>query len=192
MMPNFLLTFASDIFFFFLFFLDLPFSSETFSEAMYSWFVYQNIDLFSLYISTLALLVVRFFSFSPLPESSPDGPSLSQHRLARQAVVGSNRDKRGKGQYCVWEFLCRFGSVGLRVRGEGLLDWSLSRQQNFQQMGSFAQHKKTYSGWNVVFLWFRQANIHWYWGKADNKSGFYFVSLVSLLLPLSEHCVTKT
>lgn len=76
------------------------FWSETSSKAMDSWFVYQNIDLFALYTSALALLLVRFFSFSPSPKASPDGPSFSWHQLASGAeVVGSKRDKREMGQY---------------------------------------------------------------------------------------------
>lgn len=53
------------IFFFLSSILDL-FCTETSSEVMDSWFLYQNIDLFSLYTSALALLLVHFFSLSPL------------------------------------------------------------------------------------------------------------------------------
>lgn len=55
-------------------------------------------------------------------------------------------------------------------------------------MGSFVQHKNMFRGWNVLYVIYGQYPLI----LTKNKSGLYFVSLVSLLLPLSEHCITKT
>lgn len=75
-------------------------------------FIYQNIDLFSLYTSTFALLLVHIFFFTPWHRGPPNGPSLSWHQLASEAVVGS----KGKGEIGQHESResCAFtGSVGL-------------------------------------------------------------------------------
>lgn len=75
-------------------------------------FVYQNIDLFSLYTSTFALLLVHVFSFTPSRKGPPNGPSLSWHQLASEAVVGS---KWEMGQYESRESCALTGSVGICV-----------------------------------------------------------------------------
>lgn len=60
-----------------------------------SWFVYQNIDLFSLYTFTLALLLVHFFSFSPLPKAPLTGhPLLVIDLPAKQSLAA--RGTRGR------------------------------------------------------------------------------------------------
>lgn len=64
-----------------------------------SWFVYQNIDLLSLYTSTLALLLVHFFSFSPLPKAPLTGHPFLVNDLPVIMVIGGKRDKRETGQY---------------------------------------------------------------------------------------------
>lgn len=81
--------------FFFLFFHYAPFPTETSSKAMDSWFVYQNIDLFSLYTSTLALLLVHFFSFSPLPRAPLMGhPYLDINLPAKRSLAARGTRER--------------------------------------------------------------------------------------------------
>lgn len=62
-----------------------------------SWFVYQNIDLLSLYTSTLALLLVHFFSFSPLPKAPLMGhPFLVIDLPAKQLLMArGTRERQG-------------------------------------------------------------------------------------------------
>lgn len=93
-----------------------------------SCFVYQNIDLFSLYTCTSAPLAWSvFLEFSPLPGLPWRAVvflSSTCHRSARWWQEGQQRDKA-----VFWEFLCLIGSVGLCVeRGsKQLSEWSFSK-----------------------------------------------------------------
>lgn len=114
------------------------FCSETSSAATDSRFVYQNIDFFffSLYTSTLG----PFLLVAPCsPQGSPDGPSLSWHWLASEAVVGSKRDKRETGQYSTWDSCVYKWQCSASGFGEAFI-WLVHLKmitQNFQLMDSF-------------------------------------------------------
>lgn len=149
------------IWFFLSSFLDL-FCSETSSEATDRWFVYQNIDLFSLYTSTCALLFVHFVSFSPLLKGSPDGPSLSWHRLgSRWQQEGQERD----GAVLNSRLLCLIGSVSLCLRRSRYLIGPF--HQNFQLMSSFMWRKSVLVTRVSFTFKFRQANIPRYRRKTE-------------------------
>lgn len=87
----------------FLFFptLDLLCTETFFQSHADSWFVYQNIDLFSLYTFTLALLLVHFFSFSPSPRAPLTGrPFLVIDLPVKQSLAA--RGTRGRqGSICL-------------------------------------------------------------------------------------------
>lgn len=68
---------------------------ETSSKATDSWFVYQNIDLFSLYTFMLtSLCLIPPFFGAPLTDRC-----FLDTNLPVEAVVGSKMDKRELGQY---------------------------------------------------------------------------------------------
>lgn len=153
-----------------------------------SWFVYQNIDLFSLYTFTLALLLVHFFSFSPLPKAPLTGhPLLVIDLPAKQSLAArGTRGRQGSIHLGIlvpnWQ--CRHLCWG----GERLSDWSLfkMRTQNFQLMDSFMWREKCSCDWNVLFVVItcnRQANIPPYWRKTIVSRTFVLPPLFSRFAP---------
>lgn len=93
----------------------LIFSLETYSIATYRWFVYQNIDLFSLYMSMLTsiLLVLLWLTIIILTPTCPWSSRQQQEGQERAGAVG------------VWGFLCRNWQCWSSVLGVGLYCWSL-------------------------------------------------------------------
>lgn len=90
-------------------------------------FVYQNIDLFSLYTSTLAFPLVRFFSvFPPLRGFPSVGHPQLDVDLPLEQLLAARRTRERWAVY-IWGYLCLIGSVGLCVWGKHLSDWSLSK-----------------------------------------------------------------
>lgn len=104
----------------FFFFRTLP-GQDAISKVMeHRRFVYQNIDLFSLYTSTLALTLGSFLWIYPLGlEGLPSPPwTSSWHCVASEALVGSKRDKRGRA-VCIrgvlapnWQCLGNIHQIG--------------------------------------------------------------------------------
>lgn len=88
----------------------LIFWLETCSIATYRWFVYQNIDLFSLYMSMLASILLGLL-WRTIFILTPACPWSSRWRQEEQERAGA---------VCVWGFLCLIGSVGLHV-GSGVI-----------------------------------------------------------------------
>lgn len=86
-------------------------AQESSSQATDSWFVYQNIDLFSLYTCTLALLLVRVFSlfFCFFPPLLPKAPLTGHPYLDIDLPVKPSAAARGTrerwGQYSSGDFL---------------------------------------------------------------------------------------
>lgn len=116
--------------FFFSFFHSGPFfCSETASAVMDGWFVYQNIDLFSLYTSTCSTLGP--FLLTPPPFFFFSSPVhlwwtvlilTSTYQWSRRWQ--RELQERGWAVF-IWGLLRLIGSVGL-CAGEYLSDWSLS------------------------------------------------------------------
>lgn len=105
----------SQNFFFFLiciifFFFFIP----SFSKATGSWFDYQKIDFFFLFVHFHSCVIC-----CPLFAISPDNPSLSWHRGKRQSSAARETRERDWA-VCIWRVLCLIGSVSLL-----LSDWSL-------------------------------------------------------------------
>lgn len=83
----------------------LIFWLETCSVATYRWFVYQNIDLFSLYMSMLTSILLGLLERTIII-LTPTCPWSSCRRQEGQERAGA---------VCVWGLLCLIGSVDLHV-----------------------------------------------------------------------------
>lgn len=133
----------------------LIFWLETYSIATYRWFVYQNIDLFSLYMSMLTstLLGLLWRTIIILTPTSPWSSWWQQE------------GQEGAGAVCVWGFLCLIGSVGLHVSCVGLYYWSLWDWL-------FPASKEFLVEWNSLWLGCPFFLIHCTSPTSEDKKGY--------------------
>lgn len=112
---------------------------ETSSKATDSWFVYQNIDLFSLYTFMLtSLCLIPPFFGAPLTDRC-----FLDTNLPVEAVVGSKMDKRELGQYASGDCCAELAVLAFML---GIYISLVPFQNDYFQLTKFYMMWKLYLG----------------------------------------------